>query len=306
MTDDLRNISTQRLKIAETIVAGARILDFGVRARGGLSAGVRLANFCLGGLGSTEIGCGSLAGRPWPQVVVQTDHPLAACLLCQYAGWKVSVGDFFGMASGPMRSVAAAEEIFGEFNDPHTPREPLGVLEASTLPDAAVIAWLSEKLCIEPAQLTLCVARTASIAGGVQIVARSVETALHKLHELKFDVTRVGSGFGTAPLPPVAADDLTAIGRTNDAILYGGVVTLWVTGDDESIAEIGPQVPSSGSPSHGRPFLELFEAAGRQFYKLDPLLFSPAVVTFQNITTGRTQSFGTLAPEIVQRSFGIN
>ena len=68
--------------------------------------------------------------------------------------------------------------------------------------------------------------KTASIAGSVQVIARSVETALHKMHEIGFDLTQVRSGFGIAPLPPVAADDLVGIGRTNDAMLYGGEVTL--------------------------------------------------------------------------------
>ncbi len=65
--------------------------------------------------------------------------------------------------------------------------------------------------------------------------------------ELGFDVRRVVSAFGTAPLPPVARNDLAAIGRTNDAILYGARVVLFVRGDDASIETIGPKVPSSAS-----------------------------------------------------------
>ena len=106
-------------------------------------------------------------------------------------------------------------------------------------------------------------------------MARSVETALHKLHVLGFDLSRVVSGLGKAPLPPVASDDLVAIGLTNDAILYGGQVTLSVRGDDDSIAEIGPRVPSSSSPDHGRPFGEIFSRYNNDFYRIDPLLFSP-------------------------------
>ena len=79
---------------------------------------------------------------------------------------------------------------------------------------------------VEPSSVTLLVAPTASLAGGVQVVARSVETAMHKLAELKFDLARIVSAHGSAPLPPVAGDDLAAIGRTNDAILYGARVVL--------------------------------------------------------------------------------
>ena len=64
--------------------------------------------------------------------------------------------------------------------------------------------YVAERAGVAPAELTLLFAPTASLAGGVQIAARIVETALHKLHELDFDVRRVVSGFGTCPLPPVA------------------------------------------------------------------------------------------------------
>ncbi len=151
----------------------------------------------------------------------------------------------------------------------------------------------------------LLAARTASLAGNLQVVARSVETSLHKLFELGFDVWRVRSAIGIAPLPPVASDDFAGIGRTNDAILYGGRVTLMVRGDDDSIAAIGPQVPSSGSAMFGKPFAEVFEDAGRDFYKIDPHLFSPAEVVFQNLDTGRVHVFGHVAPEVLKRSFGM-
>jgi len=139
----------------------------------------------------------------------------------------------------------------------------------------------------------------------VQVVARSVETAMHKLFELGFDVHRVRSACGTAPLPPVAPNDMQGIGRTNDAILYAARVTLWVRGDDASISEIGPAVPANSSPAFGKPFLEVFEEAGKDFYKIDPHLFSPAEVTFCNLETGRVHRFGTTEPNVVLRSFGI-
>ena len=156
---------------------------------------------------------------------------------------------------------------------------------------------------VEPAAVTLLVAPTASLAGGVQIVARSVETALHKLAELKFDLSRIVSAHGTAPLPPVAADDLAAIGRTNDAILYGARVILCVTGDDASLESIGPQVPSSASRDHGDPFATIFARYNHDFYAVDPHLFSPAEVVFQNIETGRCHAFGQLEPGVLERSF---
>jgi methenyltetrahydromethanopterin cyclohydrolase len=141
------------------------------------------------------------------------------------------------------------------------------------------------------------------LAGNLQVVARSLETALHKLYELHFDLNQVISGYGCAPLPPVAADELQAIGRTNDAILYGGRVVIWVQADDEHIAELGPKVPSSSSPDHGAPFSAIFERYNRDFYKIDPMLFSPAEIVFHNVKSGRSHAFGRSEPAVLQRSF---
>jgi len=177
------------------------------------------------------------------------------------------------------------------------------VLESGKLPGDAVCCEIAAKCGVDPAHLTLLVAPTRSPAGTLQIVARSVETALHKLHELKFDLKRIESGWGAAPLPPPAKDDLAAIGRTNDAILYGGRVTLHLHGDDASIEEVGARLPSIASPDYGRPFGEILAAYGHDFYKVDPLLFSPAMAKLVNMDTGNSFEFGKLNEDVLRRSF---
>lgn len=284
-------------------VSGATVIDVGVKAKGGLDAGLALAEICLAGLGRVQLIAADSTVWNGPAVSVYTDHPVAACLGSQYAGWQIAVGKYFAMGSGPMRAVAAKENLVEQLNLKESANEAVGVLETSKLPPSEVIVYLARECEMAPDRLTLVAARTASQAGTVQVVARSVETALHKLHELHFDLARIESGWGIAPLPPPAADDLSGIGRTNDAILYGAQVTLWVRGDDESLRQIGPQVPSSSSSDHGEPFAEIFRRADHDFYKIDPLLFSPAVVTFCNLDTGNTFTFGRLLPEVIQRSF---
>jgi methenyltetrahydromethanopterin cyclohydrolase len=123
---------------------------------------------------------------------------------------------------------------------------------------------------------------------------------------LGFDLSRVETGRGVAPLPPVAKDDLAAIGVTNDAILYGGEVTLEVRGDDRTLSEIGPRVPSSASADYGRPFAEIMASNDNDFYRIDPLLFSAAKVTFVNLDTGEQHTFGETNQTVLERSFGIN
>jgi methenyltetrahydromethanopterin cyclohydrolase len=298
--------AAQELRIGvHDLPNSGRLFDFGIEAEGGLGAGLALAQICTAGLAEISIVPGEVGGVSWPHVVVATDHPVEACLFSQYAGWQVGVEKFFAMGSGPMRAAAGREEVFQRLNYRERPDCAVGVLEGRKLPTPQVFQFLSEKTGVPPEQTLLLIAPTASSAGNLQVVARVVETALHKLFELGFDLTRIQSAYGTAPLSPVAKDDLTGIGRTNDAILYGGRVTLWVRGDDESLAAIGPQVPADGSPAHGKPFLEIFEEAGRDFYKIDPHLFSPAEIVFQNVDTGRCQRFGRTAPQVVQESFGV-
>ncbi len=292
------------LRIAVHTVGGARVLDCGIKAPGGLQAGLGLARACLAGLGDVALVAGETAGLHGPQVQVQSDDPVRACMAAQYAGWQVSVGKFFAMGSGPMRARYGQEELFDHLPGREQSPVAVGVLETRKLPAEEVVAHLCEKLGLPPACLTLLAAPTASLAGTVQVVARSLETCLHKLHELKFDLTQVVSGFGTAPLPPPAADDLAAIGRTNDAILYGGRVHLWVRADDELLHGLGPRVPASASHDYGVPFAELFARYNHDFYKIDKLLFSPAAVVFHNLTSGRTFGFGSLAGDVLRRSFG--
>ena len=278
--------------------AGATVLDCGVGRPGGTEAGLLMARAALGGGGDVELVPAATAGPrfaglwndcPWPAVAVASRSPVAACLAAQYAGWKVAAGKYFALASGPIRERADVA---------------VGILETSKLPPDDICATLAEDAGVEPGRLLLLAARTASMAGCLQVVARSLETALHKLHEERFDLARIVAGTGVAPLPPVPGDDLVAIGRTNDAILYGGVVTLEVTGDDASLLAIGPRSVSRGSAAYGDPFLSIFERAGNDFYAVDPALFAPAVVEFVNVESGRRHRFGEIAADVVARSFG--
>lgn len=283
---------------------GARIIDCGIEAAGGLEAGRRLAEICLAGLGQVALTSGDESVWSGPAVQIRTDQPVAACMASQYAGWEIKGDSFFAMGSGPMRAAAGREELFDAIGFRERAESVVGVLESGSAPPEEVCRDIADKCGVEVERLTLLVAPTRSQAGTVQVVARSVETALHKLHELGFDLARVESGWGVAPLPPVAADDLAGIGRTNDAILYGGQVTLYVRGDDASLDRIAPRVPSCASTDHGRPFAQIFRDYDNDFYKIDPQLFSPAVVRFVNLDTGRMQSHGHTLPRVVHESFG--
>jgi methenyltetrahydromethanopterin cyclohydrolase len=291
-----------RIEVKST-AAGMRILDCGISAAGGLQAGLALARVCLAGLADVSLMPGDVAGIACPVVQVSSDAPVLACMASQYAGWQIAVGKFFGMGSGPMRAHYGKEELFNHIPGKEQAPLAVGVIETRKLPDDAVGQFLRDAMNLPANKITLLAAPAASMAGNFQVVARSLETALHKLHELKFDLGQVVSGFGSAPLPPVAKDELGAIGRTNDAILYGGRVVLWVNADDSQLAEIGRKVPSEASPDHGAPFAAVFERYGHDFYKIDPMLFSPAEIVFCNLKTGKSHAFGRIKPDVLLRSF---
>jgi methenyltetrahydromethanopterin cyclohydrolase len=221
----------------------------------------------------------------------------------QYAGWAISVGKYFAMGSGPLRAHARVErELFEKLSYEEEAEDGVLVLETRSLPTDEVVASIAEKARLQPVQLTLVVAPTASLAGGVQISARIIETGLHKIETLGFDVRRVVAATGTAPLPPVAKNDLRAIGRTNDCILYGGQARYTVRAPDAELEKLAEQVPASASRDYGTPFYEIFQRYGGDFYKIDPLLFSPAEVWLTSTETGRTFHAGRLNPEVLEAS----
>jgi methenyltetrahydromethanopterin cyclohydrolase len=283
--------------------SGATVWDFGIRSPSGLGAGKFLATACMANLARVDLTRSPESLWVGPAVQVATDHPVSACLASQYAGWRIAHENFFGMGSGPMRAAAGKEPLFQKLRREEITDRVVGIIETSDIPNEAVVGYIANACQVEPHHVVLLVAPTSSQAGTVQIVARSVETALHKLMELEFDLNRVVSGFGVAPLPPPAPNDITAIGRTNDAILYGADVTLWVRGDDDTVSEITPRIPSSASPDFGRPFRAIFESYDRDFYRIDPHLFSPARIRMCNTQTGNSFAAGELRPDVIAESF---
>ena len=214
-----------------TLSNGTRVIDCGAQVAGGFEAGRRFAEICMAGLGTVAYAPLVIEGRWLPGLTVTTDRPAIACLAAQYAGWRLDRDGYFAMGSGPGRALIRAEELYDDLDWEEHASAAVLCLETREPPPAEVAAFVAERSGVPASALTLLMAPTASVAGGVQIAARVVETALHKLHELDFDVRRVVAGFGSCPLPPVAGDDVEAIGRTNDAVLYGGQVLVRLDDD---------------------------------------------------------------------------
>jgi methenyltetrahydromethanopterin cyclohydrolase len=74
---------------------------------------------------------------------------------------------------------------------------------------------------------------------------------------------------------------------------------------DTELKQIVEKAPSSASQQYGRPFMQVFKEANFDFYKVDPNLFAPAVVTVKNLETGTTMKAGKINVEVFKRSIGL-
>jgi methenyltetrahydromethanopterin cyclohydrolase len=100
----------------------------------------------------------------------------------------------------------------------------------------------------------------------------------------------------------VAKSDTRGIGRTNDCVLYGGQARYTVRASDDELARLAQQLPASASSDYGTPFYDIFKRYDNDFYKIDPLLFSPAEVWLTSATSGRTFHAGVLNPDVLRAS----
>jgi len=287
---------------------GETLIDAGSRHPGSIAAGLRIADICMGDLGHVELmPSGAIARWPWT-LVTRSSNPVIACLGSQYAGWNLSHGEgknaFFALGSGPARALARREPLFEKLAYADAADSATLVLESAKPPPPPVIAKVAKDCGIDPKDLTIIFAPTQSLAGGTQVVARVLEVALHKAFELGFPLDRLVDGMGAAPLPPPHPDFVTAMGRTNDAIIYAGQVQLFVTGPADDARALADRLPSHGSRDHGRPFADIFKLFKGDFYAIDPLLFSPAKVIVTAIESGESFQRGEVNADMLDASFG--
>ncbi len=303
----IEDAAALRVDVTKGSLGECRI-DCGVRAVGGLEAGRRMAQICLAGLGRVSLETAD-AEAAWPfMVTVHTSQPVLACLGSQYAGWSLSAKDDKGkkynvLGSGPARAIGSSEKLFDELGYRDKAASAVLVLEADAPPPAALVEHVAEACKLPPERLTFVYAPTSSLAGTVQIAARCLEVALHKSHELHFPLDHIVDGIATAPLPPPAPDFIAAMGRTNDAIIYGGRTQLYVTGEANDAKALADNLPSLRSKDYGKPFADIFAAVKGDFYAIDRMLFSPAKVTVTALKTGESFEGGHIDTAVLSRSF---
>ena len=290
-----------------TSEGGAKIIDAGINNTGCLESGRLITEICMGGLGRVSLSMNSNTPN-WPlSIHVHSTNPVLSCLASQYAGWNLSFvkeeDNFNALGSGPCRALALKEDLFKDLKYSDKFYSTVVVLEVDRNPPQEIIDKITSDCDVSEKNLTIILTPTKSLSGSVQVVGRVLEVGMHKLHEIGFPLNKVIDGFGSAPVPPPAPDFLIGMGRTNDAILYGGVVHLFVDVDDDEAYELAKRLPSSTSSDYGKPFADIFKEYKFDFYKIDKLLFSPAKVIVSTIKTGKTFKEGSTNIELIEKSF---
>ena len=308
----LDNASALRIGI-EQLKNGCTIIDAGIKVPGGIEAGRIIAEICMGGLGKVSISQRAYTSN-WPlSVNVHTSNPVLSCLGSQYAGWSMSHEKYYALGSGPARAMATklkegkkepVEELYKELAYQDTNDTAVLVIENEAVPPVEIIEKVAAACGISPAKLTIIVTPTSSLAGCVQVVSRVLEVAMHKAHALHFPLENIIDGSGSAPICPPHPKFVKAMGRTNDAILFAGQVHLFVKGTDEAAQKLANDLPSSTSKDYGKPFAEIFMQYEYDFFKIDAMLFSPAVVIVTAVDSGNSFRAGKLDNALLDQSFG--
>jgi methenyltetrahydromethanopterin cyclohydrolase len=304
-----------KLRVAvETLENGCTLIDAGINVSGGLEAGRIIAEICLGGMGSVTLSHSPYTTH-WPlSVHVHTANPVLACLGSQYAGWSLSHEKYYALGSGPARALAtktkdgkeeSVEELYKELAYRDQAESTVLVIENDAVPPLAIIDKVASACRVKPDQLTLIVTPTSSLAGGVQVVARVLEVAMHKAHALHFPLHHIVDGSGSAPVCPPHPNFVKAMGRTNDAILFAGQVHLFVKGSNEEAEKLALALPSSTSKDYGKPFADVFKQYDYDFFKIDAMLFSPASVIVTAVESGKSFRAGKLDNALLDLSFGV-
>jgi methenyltetrahydromethanopterin cyclohydrolase len=293
--------------IVETGALGCTIIDTGIKTAGGYSAGKWVVEISLGGYGSASLSMMQYGELLLPSIFIETGYPAIATLGSQLAGWSIRTDDYSAMGSGPARALSKKpKELYGMIQYSDHCESAVIVLEADSVPTEKAIRTITTDCQVSPKNLYVIMAPTSSIVGSVQISGRIVETGIHRLGQVGLDPRLISFGCGSAPIAPVHAETTQAIGRTNDALYYGGVAFYTVAcNSDEQLRLLVSKSSSRASNEYGRPFHEILKAAGFDFYRIDPRIFAPSVIMVTNSRTGTTFKAGEINVQILKKTMGV-
>ncbi|MCG2821808.1 MAG: methenyltetrahydromethanopterin cyclohydrolase, partial [Candidatus Atribacteria bacterium] len=270
----------------------------GVNYPGGWKAAQYLTEITMGGLGLLNYSIYRLGELELPQINIYTDKPVIACLSCQLSGWALpefkNDAGIVPLISGPVRAIVKEDKFAKPFSYQDKSEKVVVVLQDKVLPSEELTTYIAKKCKVEPKGIFILAAPTGSLVGLVNVIARTLETSLWRLHELGFDVNNVISAWGKAPLPPISKDEYTAMIRANTYIYYGGTAGFVVNCKDEDIERIIEDITLSPKTTkqYGIPFGKLLEEAGGNIFNMTEFCHNVTKVNFYNSFTGNTFVYG--------------
>ena len=289
-----------------TLKNGAHVVDMGIHEKGGFEAGKLFTEITMANLSTCQFTNYTLSGGISVMAVeVYTSEPILACLCSQIAGYPLSSGSFSTIGSGPARAKAALarDHCFDYTDYRDTSDEVILGIQANNLPDEAMAEQIATECQVETKDVYILAHKTNSIVASVQVSARILEQTINKMIKKGFDLNTLQYARGLCLVAPVDLDPEAAMGKINDALLYGGQSEFWVKWEDEKIKEILPKLVTESSKDYGRLFRELFVEAERDFYKMDLDIHSPAMVQIANLNTGHLFKAGQMREDLIKKSF---
>ncbi|MCJ7823624.1 MAG: hypothetical protein MUP44_01860, partial [Anaerolineales bacterium] len=213
---------------------GATILDMGLEALGSWLGAKMYVEAAHGGMADVTFGRMQIKDLEVATVELMIDDPMLSVVSCEAGAWKLGDGDFVPVGSGPARAKARAEPWATriEYEDPSD--YVLLQMQINRLPEEAVLEFVADACKIPLSNLTVMVAPSASLVGSVQVASRAFEQCIIGLgRNTDFDIKTIKHGYGRAPIAPVIKDEVKAMGRINDALVYGGIGGMWLDHPDD-------------------------------------------------------------------------
>ena len=286
---------------------GATIVDLGVAASGSWLGAKLWVEAAHGGMAEFTYGRMRVKDMELPTAEVIIDNPMLSVIACESGAWKLGEGQFVPIGSGPARAKARADRFAKrvEYSDPSP--DVVLQLQMKQLPTDETLQFVADACGISQSHLVAMVAPSASLVGGVQVTSRSFEQAMISLgRNTNFDLSTIVYGYGSAPIPPVVDDEVLAMGRINDALVYGSSTGLWLRHpDDDEVRRTAESMAFSAraGDDYGQSYADIYDTYGRSLFNIPARLDSPAHVTLTNILTGSVFSAGKIDEDRLYRTF---
>lgn len=261
---------------------GILLIDVGVEKTpdNPLETGLSIASASMGGLAKVEAREGELK-------VSIPENPALATLGCQLAGWKVADGAY---ASGPARVLARKpKEFYNKVGYNEASSKAAVIIECNNIPTKEILEKIRDACGVR--ELACACFKPDSEVGIINVLSRVVEMAFFRLDYLGYDTRKILKAEGTVPFNGIKTQE-----EGNDAIIYGGSVSLETRGWDGSLTK---KCVSRASRLYGRRFADVLAKAGGDFMEVDFDYYAPAELKVRDLASGGSYSTGGVKKDFI-------